>query len=224
MRRPVARRLVLLRHGRTAWNHEGRVQGQQDVSLDDTGRAQAAAVAPVLAALSPRRLWCSDLARTRETAQSLIAATGLDATYDVRLREFSFGERERLTHAEFNAVDAAGFAALQRGDYDAVAGAEPSAEVRTRMLGALRDLLGELAPGETGVAVSHGGAIRVATAAILGWPADQVRSLRGLDNCGWVVLEVDEAPTTAAGPGSARLAAYNRCVPDPDCRIEPGVG
>ena len=65
------RRLVLLRHGRTAWNHEGRIQGQQDVGLDDVGREQAARVAPVLAALSPSLLWSSDLGRTRETAAAV---------------------------------------------------------------------------------------------------------------------------------------------------------
>lgn len=200
------RRLVLLRHGRTAWNHLGRVQGQQDVALDDTGRRQAAAVAPVLSGLSPSLLWCSDLARTRETAAPLVAATGLAAAYDVRLREFSFGARERLTHAEFADLDPAGFAALQRGDYDAVPGAEPTAAVRTRMLAALAELVGGLEPGQTGIAVSHGAAIRVATAALLGWPIAQVSTLHGPDNCGWAVLE---APASGTG---MRLRAYNRTV------------
>ena len=61
-------------------------------------------------------------------------------------------------------------------------------------------------PGETGVVVSHGAAVRVATAAMLGWADDQFHSLRGLDNCGWAVLE--DHPVV---PG-LKLSAYNRAV------------
>ena len=59
-------------------------------------------------------------------------------------------------------------------------------------------------PGETGIAVSHGAAVRLATGAVLGWPAEQFRTLRGLDNCGWAVLH--EHPLD----GVLRLEAYNR--------------
>ena len=72
------------------------------------------------------------------------------------------------------------------------------------MYAVLTDMLAALGPGETGVAVSHGAAIRVATGAMLGWPDDQFHSLRGLDNCGWVLLE--EHPKV----GVLRLGAYNR--------------
>ena len=91
------RRLILLRHGRTAWNHVLRVQGHTDVGLDDTGHAQAAGVAPTVAAMAPSLLWTSDLARAWETAAPVAAATGLAAVPDARLREFSLGEREGLT-------------------------------------------------------------------------------------------------------------------------------
>ena len=71
-------RLVLVRHGQTAWNLEGRAQGHTDVGLDETGRAQARAMAPYVAAMAPTALWSSDLARARETADRLAEATGLD--------------------------------------------------------------------------------------------------------------------------------------------------
>ena len=202
----MTRRLVLLRHGRTAWNHARRVQGQQDAELDETGHAQAVAVAPAMADLKPTLLWASDLARARDTALAVAAATGLEPTYDERLREFSLGEREGLTHDEYAAADAEEFAAFRRGHFDSARGGEPTAAVRERMRAVLGDLLAALGPGETGVAVSHGAAVRVATGAMLGWPDDQFHSLRGLDNCGWVVLE--EHPVV---PG-LHLAAYNRTV------------
>ena len=77
-----------LRHGQTAWNAEGRAQGHADVGLDDVGRNQAEAVAPVVAALDPALLVTSDLARARETAAFLEKETGLTAVEDPRWREY----------------------------------------------------------------------------------------------------------------------------------------
>ncbi len=200
----AARTLVLLRHGRTEWNHVGRIQGQQDVGLDETGHAQAAAVAPSVAALSPSVLWCSDLRRTRETVAPVAAACGLEVTYDARLREFGFGVYEGVTRDELRARDPESFAAIQSGHYEQVRHAEPTEQVRSRMVEVLDDLRSALAPGETGVAVSHGAAIRLAVGSVLDWPADQFRSLRGLDNCGWVVLREHVEDV------SWQLVAYNR--------------
>lgn len=198
------RTLVLLRHGRTAFNHALRVQGQLDVELDDVGREQAGVAAQVLAKLGPTLLWSSDLLRARATAAALAEATGLAPTYDARLREFHLGARQGLTHDEYAAADPVEFEQFRRGHYDSAPGAEPVADVRRRMTAALGELLAALAPGETAVAVSHGAAIRVATGALLGWPDDQFHTLRGLSNCGWVVLE--EHPEV----GGLRLGAYNR--------------
>jgi len=202
-----ARRLVLLRHGQTAWNAARRVQGQIDAELDDTGLAQAAATAPSIADLQPSLLWSSDLVRARDTAAYVAKATGLEASYDERLRETHLGERQGLTHAEYAAADPEGFVLFRQGVYDAVPGAEETAAVRARMVAVLTELRGALAEGETGVAVSHGAAIRVAVGGLLGWSDEQYRSLRGLDNCGWVVLL--EHPDS----GSLVLEAYNRVAP-----------
>ena len=86
---PSGRRLVLVRHGRTAWNLEDRAQGHADVPLDATGRAQAAAGA--VRRGDAARLGRSDLARARETAAYVAEATGLSRVDDARLREFDVG-------------------------------------------------------------------------------------------------------------------------------------
>ena len=99
-----ARRLVLVRHGRTAWNAEGRAQGHADVGLDDLGRSQAAQRAPVVAGYDPVALFSSDLARARETAAALEQATGLSAVVDARLREYDTGARTGLTREEYAAT------------------------------------------------------------------------------------------------------------------------
>jgi probable phosphoglycerate mutase len=211
--------LVLLRHGRTAWNHEGRVQGHLDAELDDSGREQAARAAEVLALLQPTVLWSSDLVRARDTAGYLAARTGLEPTYDARLREYNLGERQGITREEFEAIAPEEFALFRQGYYDETPGAESTAEVRERMSAALGDVLAELGPTDTGVVVGHGAALRVAVGALLGWPDDLFRSLGVLANCGWLVL----APHPATG--ALRLAAYNRTaeswVPPDESRLVP---
>jgi broad specificity phosphatase PhoE len=203
----VVKRLVLLRHGQTAWNAARRVQGQLDVELDDTGHRQAAAVAAAVAAMGPDALASSDSARARQTAAYVAKETGLDPTYDPRLREYFLAERQGLTHDEYAALAPEEFAAFRSGDFDVVPGGETAARVAGRVVAAVRDLLASIDPGQLAVAVSHGAAIRDAVPVLLGWPTSERAALHGLDNCGWV--ELDEAE---AG-GALRMRAYNRVLP-----------
>jgi probable phosphoglycerate mutase len=211
--------LVLLRHGRTAWNHEKRVQGQLDAQLDDTGREQAGRVADVLKLLQPTRLWSSDLVRARDTAAYVAGATGLDPVLDPRLREFDLGERQGLTHDEYAAIAPEEFELFRQGYFDDAPGAESVADVRTRMVAALGEVLSSLGPAETGIVVTHGAAARVAIAAMLGWPDDAFHRLSALANCGWAVLGHHQET------GDLRLAAYNRVAeswtPPPESRLVP---
>ncbi|GAA4694676.1 histidine phosphatase family protein [Nocardioides conyzicola] len=199
-----AKRLLLLRHGRTAWNAARRVQGQLDAELDDTGHRQAAAAAVAVAALSPAALWSSDSVRARETAAYVAKETGLDPTYDARLREYFLAERQGVTHEEYAALAPEEFGAFRLGDFDVVPGGETAEQVSGRMVAALGDLLASIAPGELAVAVSHGAAIRDAVPVLLGWPVTQRAVLHGLDNCGWVELD------QARPDGPLRMRAYNR--------------
>ncbi len=197
--RVEGRRLVLVRHGRTAWNAERRFQGHADVELDDAGHRQAARVAPYLAGFAPAQLWSSDLARARQTAAYVEKETGLVARLDARLREFDVGERTGLTFDE---------ARLLGGHAPGVvAGAETHEDVLARMMPAYDELLAALTPGETAVVVTHGACLRFAVATLLGWDEDAAGSLRTLDNCGLAVL--DEVPAT----GAMRLRTWNA---DPD--------
>lgn len=205
----TARRLLLLRHGQTSWNAAGRVQGQLESELDETGHGQAAAVAPVIAALEPAALWSSDSARARQTAAYVAKETGLDPTFDARLREYHLGERQGLTHAEYAAAAPEEFATFRTGNFDVVPGGETAEQVSGRVVAALQELLGSIGPGELAVAVSHGAAIRDSVPVLLGWPVTQRAALHGMANCGWALLD-----RPAAG-GPMRLVAYNRVVDQP---------
>ena len=206
------RRLVLLRHGRTDWNHTGRAQGHADVPLDEEGEAQARATARVLAALDPVALWSSDLSRATSTAEFLATETGLEPVLDARLREFDIGpNRAGLTREEYAAAHPVENAALDAGDVAAIPGRETNPDVLARFLPALTSYAATLAASETGVVVSHGAALRVAVPAFLGWSAESGRTLGTLSNCGWCVLE-HSASAWDGGETRWRLVAWNRVV------------
>jgi glucosyl-3-phosphoglycerate phosphatase len=199
----TGRRIILARHGQTAWNAEGRAQGHADVSLDDAGRRQAEAMAAALADLDPALLVSSDLARARETAAFLEKATGLTAVEDPRLREYDVGERTGLTRAEF--AERLGADAALAWDAHAhvdAPGAETVEDVAERIVPATREVLERLGPGETAVLVMHGAALRIALTGLLGWPTSAADTLEAMTNCGWAVV-------VEHGVGRLRLSAYN---------------
>ncbi len=202
----AGRRLILLRHGRTAWNDCGRAQGHADVGLDAVGKQQASAAAPYLCSLRPAALWCSDLTRARQTCAPLERATGLPVKYDARLREFDVGEREGMTLAEFaDRFPAAHASWISGDDQQRVPGAEVASEVARRVVPALEEALAALADGETGIVVMHGACLKVGLIGLLGWPPEAYPALRGMDNCGWATVE--EYAT-----GQRRLVGYNESV------------
>lgn len=98
----------MIRHGQTAWNAEGRLQGQKDIPLNDTGRRQAAGNGRALRTILGARAQefdfvASPLGRTRETMELLRDAMGLDPhayRTDRRLIEVSFGDWEGYTLPE----------------------------------------------------------------------------------------------------------------------------
>jgi probable phosphoglycerate mutase len=199
----TGRRLILLRHGQTAWNESGHAQGHADIGLDERGHQQAAAVAPYLASLGPVALWTSDLARARQTCAYLEERTGLSAKQDDRLREFDVGARQGLTIPEFAARFPAAHAAWLRGEDALLPGVETSADVHSRIVPALRESLESLASGELGVVVTHGASLKVGLAGLLGWPVKLEATVRGMDNCRWATLEERE------DGGMLRLTGYN---------------
>jgi glucosyl-3-phosphoglycerate phosphatase len=204
----VSRRLLLLRHGRTAWNDAGRAQGHADIELDATGHAQAELAARHLADLEIAGLWASDLARARQTAGYLAHRTGLGVDEDARLREFDVGERQGLTLAEFADRFPEEYSAWMRGDgLVPVKGGEVSEEVEARMVPALRECLDALDHGETGLVVTHGAAMKVAVTGLLQWPLELAASLKAVDNCAWITLDEIEHG------GRLRLAGYNEKAP-----------
>ncbi len=205
------RTLILLRHGRTAWNAVGRAQGHADVPLDELGRAQAEVAARALAGRGPVRLWSSDLARARETAERVALATGLTVEESTAFREYSVGARTGLTLPEFAERFPEEYAAWEVGAAG-VAGAETDADVLARFVPALRAAQDALGPGETGVVVTHGAALTAALAEVLGWGTPGREALGVLGNAHWVELAHSVAGFHG-GEARWRRAGYNLSAP-----------
>ena len=182
----MTRRLVLLRHGRTAWNAERRFQGQADPPLDEVGRAQAYEVAAMVLALGPSRIVSSDLQRAFVTAQIVAEACGLPLTSDPRFRERSLGHWEGLTREEVEERYPDEFADWLAGRDVSRRGGETRAEVAARARAAFDeiDVDGPL------VVVTHSATAMALTANLL--EMDQsVHVIGPLANCHWTELTAD---------------------------------
>ncbi len=166
-------RVVLLRHGRTTWNAERRMQGRLDPPLDEQGQAQAVEVAPVVARFEPVVLVSSDQARALQTALAVGEATGLDPRKEPRLRETDVGQWQGLVDTEVEAGWPGGLDRWRSEAGFAPPTGESRVEVAERALPVLRELVGSTPPGavgDTAVLVAHGGTIGALTGAFLGWP------------------------------------------------------
>lgn len=197
--------VVLLRHGETVWNAEGRFQGQHDTSLSDRGLEQAADAATALgSALAEQdvRLVSSDLRRARQTAEAVAGALGVPLLLDPRLREIAAGGWQGLLQPEIEALDSDAYTAWRAGDDVALGGAERPTQAGGRVLEAVAEHARDLGPEQRLVAVGHGASIRSGLAMLLGQP-DLRRVLVPLGNTGTAVL----AP--AAAPRRWRLHGWN---------------
>ena len=199
------RRVILLRHGRTAWNAQRRFQGQADPPLDEIGRAQAYEVAGLVAALRPGLLVTSDAARAMQTAQVIGEATALAPVAEPRLRERGLGHWEGLTREDV--------AAQYPDEYaDWVAGRDVSrrgGETRDQVAARARAAFDELPDVAITVLVTHSATAMALTNDLLGIAQD-VHPLGPLANCHWSELLLE----TPDGHGAAwRLRGHNLGIP-----------
>jgi probable phosphoglycerate mutase len=112
--------VLLIRHGQSQGNAEGRFGGHTDTPLSARGRAEARRTAHALAAESFSAIVCSDLARAIETASPLALITKLQLHTAEAFRERSVGVMEGLTFEEAAEQHPEQYAALLRRDFEHV--------------------------------------------------------------------------------------------------------
>jgi probable phosphoglycerate mutase len=169
-------RVVLIRHGETEWNREGRVQGyHSDSPLTEAGRGQARALAERLARERVDALYASDTGRTRLTANPIAAATGLRVIHDAALRERNYGAFEGRTFAEVERDFPAEYEKFRTRDPDYLPpGGESAAQFRDRVMAALERIAAE-ADGRRVAVVTHGGVLGIAYRYAMDIPLDARR-------------------------------------------------
>jgi probable phosphoglycerate mutase len=160
------RRILLARHGETAWNALGRLQGHTDIELNDVGRAQALTLAQALDQADIAAIWTSDLRRARQTGEIVAGALGLAAPdVDPALRERQFGVFEGLTRDECATQHPEAWQA-----WIAQTGTPPGGESRVDAAARMARALERIARGDGGpvLVVSHGGVMRLWLMGLLG--------------------------------------------------------
>jgi broad specificity phosphatase PhoE len=191
----------LIRHGETDWNREGKVQGFQDVELNDLGRRQAEAVASSLREEEVQAVYSSPLKRALETAHVIAEAHGLNVILDDRLKELNQGVLEGMTSermwAEYESL-------LKRWREEPASlkmpGGESLQELQARCWDFIQTLVQRHSSG-TVVVVGHGFGIRAILCKVIGLDLNNFRRMRQslaarnlveFGERGWILVSMNE--------------------------------
>ena len=165
-------KLILVRHGETEWVREHRYQGATDIPLNKHGFLQARAVARALKAEKPKRIYSSELARARQTANEIAKTCRKEIMIDKRLNELSFGKWEGKRHVKINQQFPMAAKAWYRASWRSCPPEGESLRSLDRRIGSfLSDLKDQYSKNNTYVLVCHGGPIRMFLVQILKIPS-----------------------------------------------------
>lgn len=195
-----AKRIAFLRHGLTAWNLAGRIQGRTDIPLAPEGRERLAGLT-LPPDWSAATVHASPLSRAMETARLWSETVRSDA----RLIEMDWGKWEGCRGADLRGDPASGYRDIEEWGWDfRPPGGESPADLRRRLEGWLDDLRHD--PADRHLAVTHVGTIRVALALAWDWPFRGLAPFRvKRDRLYVVTLEPDGRLRPASEPDGVRL-------------------
>lgn len=168
--------LVFVRHGETAWNVEGRIQGHTDIALNGLGVAQAEALGKRLLHDGFDAVYSSDLIRAYHTARPAVADPDRTIVKDRRLRERHLGVLQGLTGDEAMVRHPAAWKAFKSRDPDLeLTGGESLGDFSRRVVGFVQAILQAHAGGRV-LVVTHGGVLDAAYRHAIGMPLSASRS------------------------------------------------
>jgi probable phosphoglycerate mutase len=195
----VSARILLVRHGVTEWNREGRFQGQLDPPLSSEGREEARLLAERLATSPtdrPARIVSSSLSRAIETAQVIQEALGdtqIEVQPEAKLMELGQGEWEGRAHQELEVEDAERYARWRAAAPDRQPpGGEAIADGIARVTSAIGEAIAtsDATNAWPLCVVSHGGSLHLAAHVLLEIPLERVWHME-MDNASLSTLERD---------------------------------
>ncbi len=180
---------LLMRHGETAWNRQGRVMGRNPVELDEPGRAQVEAAIDLVRALRPELIVSSPLVRARQSAQ--IVADGLGGGVPVLeeplIAEVQYGRWEGMTYHEL-ITDADYLSYREEPIHSPTPGGETIPGVQARGVEAVSRVLKQNEGGRV-LFVSHGDIIRTVLCHYMGMELRHFRRIR-VDNAALSAVQI----------------------------------
>lgn len=173
--------ILLVRHGETPWNREGRYQGRTDIPLSPDGERQVRALGERLANVPLALAIASPLARARTTAEAVLAGRSLSLELDAGLVEISHGGWEGKLASDVERDHAEMFGVWRTApgrDSPAGPGAESLADVEARAWPVLARVCSRLAGDEVALIAAHDAVNRVLLCRVLGLPFERIWSFR----------------------------------------------
>lgn len=182
-------RLVLIRHGETEWNVDGRYQGQADPALSGVGVRQAADLARRLTRGGLDVLYSSPLRRATDTARAIGARLGLPVQEDARLMEINLGRWQGHLHTEIAKADPDLFDRWRSAPWEMTPpGGERLEQVRVRVEAAIDDIAAANAGHRIGV-VTHRIPIVLLCIRFLGLAPGAIHTVK-VPNGLWLVIDL----------------------------------
>jgi broad specificity phosphatase PhoE len=211
---------LLMRHGETRWNREGRVMGRNPVELSESGRVQVTSAAGLAKALKPDLIVTSPLVRARQSAQIIANELGgLEIIEEPAIAEVQYGRWEGMSFHEL--VEDPHYAEYRKSPIEhPTPGGETIPQVQARGVNAICRAL-ETHPGRRLLFVSHGDIIRTVLCHFLGLDLTYFHRLR-VDNATFSAIQV--AGTFAEvkfinllpDPARAFVSPFSTAKPQPD--------
>lgn len=152
------REILVIRHGETDWNAQGRLQGTLDTPLNQRGHRQAEAAAQALRTLGVQTIFASPMLRARKTAEIISGALGVPVVFREALREKHFGTLQGLSPEELEARYGSALWAMRT----ALDLAPPGGETNRQVIQRLQPVIEEIkALDQRVLLVTHGALSRV---------------------------------------------------------------
>jgi probable phosphoglycerate mutase len=190
--------VLLVRHGETPWNAEGRYQGRTDIPLSPAGEAQVKALGLRLAHLPIALAVASPLSRARRTAEAILVGRSTPLELDEGLLEISHGEWEghlasdlELSHAEMLGT----WRSQPERHVPAGPGAETLGDVEDRAWPVLVRTCARLGPDDTALIAAHDAVNRVLLCRVLGLPLSRI----------WMFRQAPATLNVLSGPSLGEL-------------------
>ena len=198
-------KIILIRHGKTFWNGEWKLQGHSNIELSPEGIAEAELLAANFPFQTVNAIYSSDLIRAKSTAEILAKRFNLPVNTTPELRETNFGDWEGKTLAEMQIIDPANYENFfANPEALKIKNAESFSQVQQRAMHAIKKIIAAHQNGNI-IVVAHGAINRTVLCSILDIPLKKMWALSQFNTAVNIIRFEDEVFTVDLINGTAHL-------------------